>query len=676
MNNPEFLKSFTESNPGLMDKINALKNSNDPIMSKEELLSKVDDIKKFLESLPDALKETLLALLNSGKLDPSQLVGNIKDALLEELKKLDNNNPELQNLLKEYENNLTDKEKAINLLNKEDSNSIESDQLNKLMNGLDSNSIVDGFSDVLVNNPNINEAFNAMIDAMSMNLTPEEIKNKLLELLSGQNNEASVALLKSLIRQNLIEPTIANKLNDNILNDPKNTANNEIMKFKNENIDFIDKLKQISELQPNLNEACLNILKDIISTLSDEQLKALFKDALSDPAFLDAINQLNQTDSKTAALMDALNSLNLSPESMRNTLINADNKDFEFASACNKITSKYEEPTKADEKVKQILKEIENLTNLSNKDKTLEELNKVNDNTQKLYEIDKNKEIVNALKDNLPPHANNSVNHLDDENLKKVFKEITSDPALLKKLLDANPDLLNQLENMIKNNETANNFEVQNQELMKEFVEEAKNEEDLYQEKTLAGVDNEELNQAIEKAQSELEGKINAIISLKIKEKTKELYEKFKEYILLNGTDEEKTQIEKIEQVNTQTSFLQLKSRSKVTESEEVNILDNIDIIIKKPAEFEQSNIINDFNTFLGLKYKVMQELAFTNEIDTLLANAIKKKFIKNEKLIEIKIEVMNYIQKITDPNLYFRDYDNKNTIIEYLEKLKEEISK
>lgn len=91
-------------------------------------------------------------------------------------------------------------------------------------------------------------------------------------------------------------------------------------------------------------------------------------------------------------------------------------------------------------------------------------------------------------------------------------------------------------------------------------------------------------------------------------------------------------------------------NKSKSTDKPNNN--EDIHNIIIRPSEFELSSGINEFNTFLDIKYKVLQELAFTNQIDSILANAVKKRFIKNERIMEVKIEVGNYMQKITDPQL------------------------
>jgi len=42
---------------------------------------------------------------------------------------------------------------------------------------------------------------------------------------------------------------------------------------------------------------------------------------------------------------------------------------------------------------------------------------------------------------------------------------------------------------------------------------------------------------------------------------------------------------------------------------------------------------------------------------------------------METKIYVTNYIQKITNPKLQINDYDDKRTIIDKLEKFREELS-
>jgi len=70
------------------------------------------------------------------------------------------------------------------------------------------------------------------------------------------------------------------------------------------------------------------------------------------------------------------------------------------------------------------------------------------------------------------------------------------------------------------------------------------------------------LNLALEQAQNEMAGKIENIIGLKIKEKSQELYEKFKDLCLQLGTEQEIKQIQQINsEAKSKISFMQMKMK-------------------------------------------------------------------------------------------------------------------
>jgi len=529
MNNPSFSQAFSSTNPDITSKIDALKNTNQSIMSKDNLLSNIDSIKDFIESIQAALKATLSELLNSGKINAKELIDNIKNAIQNQINNSTTNNPEADSLLKIYNNNLSDKEKLEVMLKKDKLSSIESNELNNALKGVDNKNLVDGFSKALVNNPPLNESFNSMMDSKKINLTSDEMKNNLIKVLSESKNDSALSILKSLLKEDAIDPTLSGKLNDSIINDTKNKNNSNITNIQNQNVDNVEKLKQLSNINPTLNSECVSSLQNLIQTLNDQQMKDVYNKALSDPSFVNALNSIKQADSKTGELMNTLNNLNLSPSEMKDLLVNSNNKDLEFASSSNKISSKYEDPKSLETKTKGILNDISNSDKIKNKDELLNGLNKLNDNVKIQYDIDKNKDLLNILKDKIPNYANNSIKKLSDESIKNAFKEITNDPALLQALLQANPNLLNTLQSMIKNKGVNIDINAQKNKLMKDIVDNAQTSQDLYQEKTLTGINNEQLEREISKVQNELQHKINSIISLKLKEKSTELYNKFKE---------------------------------------------------------------------------------------------------------------------------------------------------
>lgn len=70
------------------------------------------------------------------------------------------------------------------------------------------------------------------------------------------------------------------------------------------------------------------------------------------------------------------------------------------------------------------------------------------------------------------------------------------------------------------------------------------------------------MNLALEQAQNEMAGKIENIIGLKIKEKSQELYEKFKDLCLQLGTEQEIKQIQQINsEAKSKISFMQMKMK-------------------------------------------------------------------------------------------------------------------
>jgi len=550
-----------------------------------------------------------------------------------------------------------------------------------------------------------------MIDAINIKLTPEEIRQKLTDVIKTGNNDSTISIIDGLIDKDALDEVMANKINDMIFNDPKNSNNTTLLKLKDEKLPNLDKLNSVIDNKPFINDNVKSLLKDIISTLSDSQIKDVFNAALANPAFLDALKKSTNADSETQGLIDGLSKLNLSIDEIRTSLINADNKSIDFASANNKIMSKYQESNELNDKVTKILNDISNNNKIKDKDNILNQLSKTSDNVMKLYSIDGNKDIKDALKDNLINYANKTVSTLSEDKLKNSFNEINKDPSLIKLLMEANPGLkdkiagnvsnfispngkdikmnevidLDKIKNMMDTTTTSNGFASKSvpklncntsankcyydgkelntfgdieklginpfnkinpgklNDLLKSAVESAKNEQELTQEKIVTG-DNSQLNQAILQAQNEMSNKIENIIGIKLKEKTQELYEKFKQLCLQLGTEQEIQQIQRINNDSKpNSSFMQMRMK----ESNTNNLL-----CINKPNIFDQAIGYNDFNTFLELKYKTCQELNLTNEIDTLISTAIKRKFIKNDKLMEIKIYTTNYIQKITNPDL------------------------
>jgi len=386
MNNPAFASAFSKANQDLMNKINALKNnSNEVILSKDELLKNIDNIKKFNDANIDSKKLLALDLLNKGNLDPKQLIDAIRNGILDEKSKSSTKDEILEKLLDEYNNiKLSDKEKSINTLSKEKLHKIEEDAISNLLNSINNQKLIDSFSNILSTNPEINEKFNKMLKELDIKLTPEEIKQKLLEILKNGTNDSTLALLDSLVIKKMIEDTVSDKINDMIRNDPKNVDNNSIQLIIDEKIDSLDKLKKILNVKPNINDDVKKMLADLINTLGDSELQDLFATAAANPAFLNALKNSKNADSETQQLMDNMNKLNLSPDEMRISLINGDNSSIDFGTANNKIMSKYEDPKPLSDELKNIDNDLTNNNNIKDKDNIKDELGKISDNIKKM----------------------------------------------------------------------------------------------------------------------------------------------------------------------------------------------------------------------------------------------------------------------------------------------------
>lgn len=211
-----------------------------------------------------------------------------------------------------------------------------------MMENVSAEDLMAALANVLAENPELNKAFNSFISEELKKITPKDAKDKMIKILKGKNNKAKLAIYKNLLEMDVIDETDATKQNDELFNDPENADNSKLTTIKNgaSSTNLEKTSKSVKEAKPILSQKLSEMLIEIVQSLTDDQLKALFNKCLADKDFLNAVEDLIDATKDMKTNMALLKKLNLSPAEMRDALYNGDNKFNVFAAGCNRISAK------------------------------------------------------------------------------------------------------------------------------------------------------------------------------------------------------------------------------------------------------------------------------------------------------------------------------------------------
>jgi len=325
----------------------------------------------------------------------------------------------------------------------------------EMLGKLSPEEVAESLAAVLADSPALDELMETIAKVDKLHLKPEEMRKVLKDNVKDfEKKQAQAAILNSTDQVDAIDDSVATNIVKSLKavdSQPAEVA--AALKEEKSNVEILQNIAS-ANLAAVVNEEIVADMLKIVDAMTDEQVKNSFKMACAEPQFLEAVNK--EFKDKLAALAEsekakvdatqALAGLKLSPAQMKEALTNANKFSSEFAIA----TACFASESLGDEDAKKALGVLTNgmgeTTNSEVTDTLSSISNSPKSDQEKICEICKSEKLKASLDPSVKKTANEALASLDEtQTAEGVFAPVSADSALVKILLEANPDLAGQV---------------------------------------------------------------------------------------------------------------------------------------------------------------------------------------------------------------------------------------